>query len=198
MSELAFNRIILQKNVRILSYVVLLLLVLNLLQAIVLIKFSRKPVLLVKENQTGSIEMLNFDNYRITEAVVENFVRWISNEYLSFGPESLPAQIESIKHFLSVESKESILKSYDKHKKSIESGVFFQFTLKEMEISKKSNPYQIDVSGVMSILDKNGRYKQNDRTYVFDVLQVKPTFENPYGLKVISITEKIENEGGEL
>ena len=198
MSELAFNRIILQKNVRILSLIVTFLLVLNCLQAVVLVKFSRKPVLLVKENQTGHIEMLDFDNYRITESVIKNFIRWISNEYLSFGPESLPGQIESIQHFISVESKNAILKSYEKHKKSIEAGVFFQFSINDMTITKKSNPYQLEASGAMAIIDRNGRYKNETRTYVFDILQVKPTNENPYGLKVLSITQKIETKGEEL
>ncbi|MCA9409537.1 MAG: hypothetical protein KC733_12660, partial [Candidatus Omnitrophica bacterium] len=83
-----------------------------------------------------------------------------------------------------------ILKSYEKNKAAITSGVFFQFNLQDIKISKRSNPYTIDVSGVMSIIDKKGRYKTEDRAYIFEVLRVKPSSDNPYGLKVISITER--------
>jgi len=197
MSELAFNRIILEKTVRILTGIVTCLLCLNLLQVLVLIKFTRKPVLLLKESKVGTVEMLDFSNYEITETILNNFVRWISSEYLSFGPDSLPNQIESIKHYLNTEPKEAILKSYERNKKAIESGVYFQFNLQDMEITKRSNPYQIEATGEMSIIDKNGRYKKEPRIYVFDVLKVKPTPENPYGLKVISITNKTVTEGGE-
>ncbi|MCA9405189.1 MAG: hypothetical protein KC684_01515 [Candidatus Omnitrophica bacterium] len=190
MSELVFNRIILEKAVRILSRVVACLLIINVLQVVVLIKFTRKPVILLGENSTGRIEMLDFSNYEVTETVLNNFVRWISSEYLSFGPDSLPNQIEGIKHYLNAEPKKAILKSYEKNKAAITSGVFFQFNLQDIKISKRSNPYTIDVSGVMSIIDKKGRYKTEDRAYIFEVLRVKPSSDNPYGLKVISITER--------
>ncbi|MCA9408601.1 MAG: hypothetical protein H6755_05940 [Candidatus Omnitrophica bacterium] len=197
MSELAFNRIILEKAVRILSRIVIGLLILNLLQVIVLIKFTRKPVLLLKETQTKEIEMLDFSNYEITETILNNFVRWIASEYLSFGPDSLPNQIESITNYLNAEPKSAILKSYEKNKAAISSGVYFQFNLKEIEVTKRSNPYTVEATGEMSIIDKNGRYKKEDRIYEFDVLKVKSTSDNPYGLKVISITEKKVDEGGE-
>lgn len=197
MSELAFNRIILEKTVRILTGTVTCLLCLNLIQVLIVLKFTRKPVLLLKENSTGTVEMLDFSSYEITETILNNFVRWISSEYLSFGPDSLPGQIESIKHYLNTEPKDAILKSYEKNKKAIEAGVYFQFNLQDTEITKRSNPYQIEATGEMSIIDKNGRYKKEARIYVFDVLKVKPTPENPYGLKIISITQKIETEGGE-
>ena len=190
MSELVFNRIILEKAVRILSRVVACLLIINVLQVVVLIKFTRKPVILLGENSTGRIEMLDFSNYEVTETVLNNFVRWISSEYLSFGPDSLPNQIEGIKHYLNAEPKKAILKSYEKNKAAITSGVFFQFNLQDIKISKRSNPYTIDVSGAMSIIDKKGRYKTEDRAYIFEVLRVKPSSDNPYGLKVISITER--------
>jgi len=198
MSELAFNRIILEKTVRILSRIVICLLILNVLQVLILIKFTRKPVLLLKETQADTIEMLDFSSYEITEKILNNFVRWVASEYLSFGPDSLPNQIESIKHYLNAEPKAAILKSYEKNKTAISSGVFFQFNLEEMEIIKRSNPYKIDAKGEMSIIDKNGRYKKEGRVYVFEVLKVKPTSDNPYGLKVISITKKQEDKGGEL
>ena len=175
MSELVFNRIILEKAVRILSRVVACLLIINVLQVVVLIKFTRKPVILLGENSTGRIEMLDFSNYEVTETVLNNFVRWISSEYLSFGPDSLPNQIEGIKHYLNAEPKKAILKSYEKNKAAITSGVFFQFNLQDIKISKRSNPYTIDVSGVMSIIDKKGRYKTEDRAYIFEVLRVKPS-----------------------
>lgn len=197
MSELAFNRIILEKTVRILAGIVVCLLCLNLLQVLVVLKFTRKPVLLLKESNTGTIEMLDFNSYEVTETILNNFVRWIANEYLSFTPNSLPNQIESIKHYLNAEPKEAILKSYEKNKTAIESGVYFQFNLKEVEITQRHNPYQIEATGEMSIIDKSGRYKKEDRSYLFEVLKVKPTQENPYGLKVISITQKQNEEGGE-
>jgi hypothetical protein len=195
MSELVFNRIILQRTIQILTQIAIGLLILNIVQAMVLVKFSRKPVLVVQEDQDGKVEMLDFENFEITEKVLKHFVQWIAKEYLSFSPTSLPSQIEGIEPYLATGPKESILNSYKKNKSVIESGVFFQFNISELELSKRSNPYVVDVRGELSVIDKNGHYKRQEKTYIFEVLKVIPTDDNPYGLKVMNIVQKKDKEG---
>ncbi|HOY09011.1 MAG TPA: hypothetical protein PLB05_02920 [Candidatus Omnitrophota bacterium] len=193
MSELAFNRAILEKTVQILSLIVVGLVVLLILQSASLVVSSNRPQQVV---YSGGEQILPLEtkNYEVDEIILKNFVRWIAREYFSFSPTSLPKQIDSISEYLTSAPKKAILDAYQKNKSIIQEGTYFQFDIAEVSIVKQSNPYHVELSGVMSIIDRSGNYINDLKTYVFEVQQVKPTKENPYGLKVLRIQEKTLSE----
>ena len=137
-------------------------------------------------------------NYEVDETILKNFVHWIGREYFSFSPTSLPRQIDNISEYLTSAPKKAILDAYQKNKSIIQEGTFFQFDIADVSIIKQSNPYQVDLAGVMRIIDKNGNHTSDIKTYLFEVQQVKPTNTNPYGLKILQIQEKTLSEKGEI
>ncbi|MCA9399898.1 MAG: hypothetical protein KC618_09115, partial [Candidatus Omnitrophica bacterium] len=90
--------------------------------------------------------------------------------------------------------KKAILDAYQKNKAIIQEGTFFQFDIADVSVIKHSNPYQIELVGVMSIIDKNGNYVDEPKKYFLEIQQVRPTKENPYGLKVLQIQDKTQEE----
>lgn len=189
MSELAFNRAILEKTVRILSFIVVCLILLLILQAVSLVLSENRPQQVVYA-QEDSIIKLDTKNYEVDQTILKNFTKWIAKEYLSFSPTSLPEQIDGIKEYLTAVPQKSILTAYQKNKSIIEDGTYFNFVINSAEVKKEDNPFEVELSGVMTIIDRKGNYKDENKVFSFSILQVKPTELNPYGLKVLSITDK--------
>ena len=189
MSELAFNRAILERTVRILSFIVVCLILLLILQAVSLVLSENRPQQVVYA-QDDSIIKLVTKNYEVDQTILKNFTKWIAKEYLSFSPTSLPDQIDGIKEYLTAVPQKSILTAYQKNKSIIEDGTYFNFVVNSAEIKKEDNPFDVELSGVMTIIDRKGNYKDENKVFSFGILQVKPTESNPYGLKVLSITDK--------
>ncbi|MCK5580749.1 MAG: hypothetical protein KAJ18_05695 [Candidatus Omnitrophica bacterium] len=198
MSELAFNRAILERTVQTLSFIVISLLLLLLAQSVSLVRSESKPQQVVYA-QEDKIIKLDTKNYEVDETILKNFTKWIAKEYLSFSPTSLPHQIDGIKEYLTAIPQKSILTAYQKNKSIIEDGTYFNFVINAVDIKKDDNPFDVELSGVMTIIDRKGNYKDENKVFSFGILQVKPTDLNPYGLKVLSITDrsvKGEKEAG--
>lgn len=189
MSELAFNRAILERTVQILSIIVIGLIALLILQAVSLVLSENRPQQVVYA-QEDKIIKLDTENYEVDETILKNFTKWIAKEYLSFSPTSLPHQIDGIKEYLTAIPKKSILTAYKKNKSIIEDGTYFNFVINAVDIKKDDNPFEVELSGVMTIIDRKGNYKDENKIFSFGILQVKPTELNPYGLKVLSVTDK--------
>jgi len=193
MSELAFNRIILEKNNQILAVVAVVSLGLNLILALTLTFSVNKRPLVVYED-SGQITSLKQTNFKLDEGVLEGFVRMITKEYLSFTAVSLPTQIEGIKQYLADSPKNAILQSYKKNaKKMQEENVFHQYSIYGINITKKSNPFLAEVSGIKTVY-ANGNSKNIKAAYILEIQKIKQTAENPFGLIVSKITEKTEKE----
>ncbi|HBG62176.1 MAG: hypothetical protein A2Y03_00620 [Omnitrophica WOR_2 bacterium GWF2_38_59] len=189
MSELAFNRAILERTVRILSFIVVCLILLLILQAVSLVLSENRPQQVVYAQEDSIIKLVT-KNYEVDQTILKNFTKWIAKEYLSFSPTSLPDQIDGIKEYLTAVPQKSILTAYQKNKSIIEDGTYFNFVVNSAEIKKEDNPFDVELSGVMTIIDRKGNYKDENKVFSFGILQVKPTESNPYGLKVLSITDK--------
>lgn len=193
MSELAFNRIILEKNNQILAVVAVISLGLNLILALILTFSVHKRPLVVYED-SGQVTTLKQSNFKLDEGILEGFVRMVTKEYLSFTSVSLPTQIEGIKQYLADGPKNAILESYKKNQKKLqEENVFHQFAIYGINITKKSNPYLVEVSGIKMVY-ANGNSKNIKAGYVLEIQKVKQSEENPYGLIVSKITEMAEKE----
>jgi len=189
MSELAFNRAILERTVQILSIIVVGLIALLILQAVSLVLSENRPQQVVYA-QEDKIIKLDTKNYEVDETILKDFTKWIAKEYLSFSPTSLPDQIDGIKEYLTAVPQKSILTAYQKNKSIIEDGTYFNFVVNSVEVKKDDNPFEVELSGVMTIIDRKGNYKDESKVFSFGILQVKPTELNPYGLKVLSIIDK--------
>lgn len=193
MSELAFNRIILEKNNQILAVVAVISLGLNLILTMVLTFSVNKRPLIVYED-SGQVTKLNQSKFKLDEGILEGFTRMITKEYLSFTAVSLPTQIDGIKQYLAEGPKNAILESYKRNQKKLqEDNVFHQFSIYEINISKKSNPFLVEVSGIKTVY-ANGNSKNIKAGYVLEIQKVKQSEENPYGLIVSKITEMAEKE----
>lgn len=193
MSELAFNRIILEKNNQILAVVAVISLGLNLILSLILTFSVNKRPLIVYED-SGQITSLKQNQFKLDEGILESFVRMITKEYLSFTAVSLPTQIEGIKQYLADSPKTSILESYKKNQKKLqEENVFHQYSIYGINITKKSNPFLVEVSGIKTVY-ANGNSKNIKAAYVFEIQKIKQSKENPYGLIVSKIAEKPEPE----
>ena len=197
MSELAFNRIILEKNNQILAIISLISLALNLIFIGMVALSANRRALIVYEN-AGQVTTLKQNNFQLNEEILEGFVKMITKEYLSFTAVSLPTQIEGIKQYLTDGPRNAILDSYTKNQKKMQSeNVFHQFSIYEIKITKKNEPYEVIVIGIKTIY-ANGNSKNASAAYVMEIQRIKQTKENPYGLIVSKITEKSnkESEGG--
>ncbi len=189
MSELAFNRVILEKNNQVLSILSLASIAINLILVIMLIFAFNKTPLIVFED-SGQVTALKKQGFKLNEKVLESFVKLIAKEYLSFSPTSLPLQIQGIAPYLTDDPKRAILDSYKKNEKRLQRGsVFHQFTIHDINITKKNSPFTVEVSGIRTIY-ANGKNKNTEAAYVFAVQKIKQTETNPYGLIVSRIVEK--------
>ncbi len=193
MSELAFNRLILERNNQILAVPALLSMGLNLLLTmIVIFSVHRKP--LIVYDDSGQVTTLNQNNFKLDEGILEGFVRMITKEYLSFTAVSLPTQIEGIKQYLAETPKNAILESYKKNQKKLQDeNVFHQFSIYVITITKKSNPFLVEVTGIKTVY-ANGNSKNIKAAYILEIQKIKQTEQNPYGLIVSKIIEKEEKE----
>lgn len=193
MSELAFNRIILEKNNQTLAVIVVVLLALTLILSVALTFSINKKTLIVYED-SGQVTSLKQSNFKLDEAILEGFVRLITKEYLSFTAVSLPIQIEGIKQYLADAPKNAILESYKKNEMTMQKdNVFHQFSIYEIHLIKKSIPYQVEVSGIKTIY-ANGNSKNIPAAYLLEIQTIKQTKTNPYGLIVSKIVEKSKKE----
>ncbi len=189
MSELAFNRIILEKNNYVLSVLAVISLSINLfLTTMLAFSINKKPLMVYEDS--GQVISLNNREFKLDEKILEGFVHLITKEYLSFSPSSLPVQIEAIKHYLTDSPRNAILDSYKKNEKKIqEENVFQQFTVQEIKITKKNSPYLVEVDGIKTVY-ANGNSKNIAATYALEIERIKQAQDNPYGLIVSKIIEK--------
>ena len=188
MSELVFNRMVMQNIIRTLTYGSLGLMVANVMLAAALVKSNRKPVLLLTRQDNGDVTMVNYASFEMSDVVLTHFVERMASYVLSFSPTSLPEQIENIAVYLSEETRTSIIKSYERNKKAIEAGMYVQFHIQNVEVVERSTPYVIDVQGASVVVNRSGQYKEEMKTYRFQVLKMTPDSDNPYGLKVVRLT----------
>jgi len=189
MSELAFNRAILINHNKTLTYLAIGSLILNIvLTGLVMAQSFKRPMIL--SDTEGQLAVISMQEYKLKEKMLESFVRMIANEYLSFSPTSLPTQIDGIRDYLTASPIESILDSYTKVKSRIQKGgVFHQFSIEGIEITKKKSPFIVEVTGMRTIY-ANGNYKGEEKVYILEVKRIKQTESNPYGLIVSQIIEK--------
>lgn len=188
MSELAVNRIILEKNNFYLAVVAVASLSINLLLALILAFSVNKKPLMVYES-AGEVTALQSRAFKLDEKVLEGFSRMVAKEYLSFGPASLTSQVEEIKQYLAEGPRDALLDSYKKNEKKIqENNVFQQFSVGEIKITRKSSPFLVEVNGIKTVY-ASGNSKNIAASYALEVEMVKQTQDNPYGLIVTKIKE---------
>lgn len=195
MSEMVFNRVILEKNNQLLAIFCLISLLLNLILGINLILSIQKPPLIVFED-TEHMSSLRLKRYKVEEDIIKDFITMIASQYLNFNYVSLTNQIEGISPFLARRPKESIMESYKRNQSRMEKeGIYQEFIIGDMKITKKNNPYWVEVSGVR-VINADGNKKNDEITYIFGIEKTKPTQANPYGLLILDVTEKKEFDGG--
>ncbi len=189
MSELVFNRVILEKNNRILSLLSLISLCLNLILVFAFIVKSSKPPLVVYA-QDGQLEILKTRDLKIDELFLKDFTKMIAGQYLSFSGASLPGQIEDIKPYLGDKPQEMIMDSYKNNQALIEKdNISQQFLINSVSITKKSSPFWVEVEGKRDIR-AGGNDKSVAVTYIFEVKKIKSTESNPYGFLITDVIEK--------
>ena len=194
MSELAFNRVILQKYSQTVSIVATVSLSLNLILAILLIATMTKPPLIVYSDD-GVVSVLKTTSFKAEETQLRDFIKMVSASFLNFTPSSLPKQIEEISPFLGKNPKETILESYEENQGLIQkNGITQQFSIISLNIIKKSDPFWVEVCGVRTIFGKEAS-KATPITYIFEIKKTKPQASNPYGLVLTDIVEKKSRKG---
>jgi len=165
------------------SIVVNLILVTGILQA-----FHRPP--LVVYSKDGEITVLQSKTLGVNEAMLKDYVRLIAGQYLSFSVNSLPNQIESIRPYLGPKPIQGILQSYKDNRAIIQSeNISQQFIVDVITVTKKSNPYWVEVEGTSNIHTTDSD-KILPMTYIFEITKVKSTINNPYGLMMTDVIEK--------
>lgn len=189
MSELVFNRVILERNNRTLMILSSISLVLNFVLVLSLMRTSQKPPLVVYA-QDGEITVLKTKSLSVDETLLKDFIRLIAGQYLSFSVNSLPKQIDAIRPYLGLKAIQNILQSYKDNQSIIQSeNISQQFIVNTLTITKKSNPFWVEVEGLRNIHSADND-KSMPMTYIFEVTKVKPTEENPYGFLMTDVIEK--------
>ena len=199
MSELVFNRVILEKNNRILMVLSITSLVLNLILVLGLMRSYQKPPLVVYA-QDGEVSVLKTKTLQVDEAMLMNFIRFITSQYLSFTADSLLKQIENIKPYLASKPADSILNSFKNNQAIIQKdNISQQFIIDVINITKKTNPFWIEIEATRNI-HAAGNEKSVPMTYVMEVKKVKATESNPYGFLMNDIIEKdkLTNKGKKI
>lgn len=189
MSELVFNRVILERNNRTLMILSCVSIVLNFVLVIGLMRAFQKPPLMVYA-QDGEITVLKTKLLSVDDTLLKDFIRLIASQYLSFSVNSLPKQIDAIRPYLGEKAIQNILQSYKDNKAIIESEhISQQFIVDNVTITKNSNPFWLEVEGIRNI-----HAADNDRsmsiTYIFEVTKIKSTENNPYGFLMTDVIEK--------
>lgn len=191
MSELAFNRVILEKNNQVLAILGIISLSLNLVLAGVLTMVVQKPPLIVYED-TEHMSALRLKKYKVEEEILKDFTSMIVSQYLNFNYVSLTNQIEGISPYLASRPLNSILESYKRNQSKMEKeNISQEFVVGEINITKKKSPFWIEVTGVRVIIADNNK-KSDEIAYIFEIEKIKPTASNPYGLRVLDVVEKKE------
>ena len=189
MSELVFNRVILEKNNQILSLLSVISISLNLLLVFAFIQKSSKPPLIVYA-QDGQIEVLRTRDLKMDELFLKDFSKMIAGQYLSFAADSLPKQIEGIKPYLGDKPRQTIMDSYKTNQALIEKdNISQQFVINTVSITKESDPFWVEIEGIRNI-HAAGDDKSMPMIYVFEVKKIKSTAINPYGFLVTDVIEK--------
>ena len=188
MSELVFNRVILEKNNRILAFLGVISLLINLLLVLGIMRAYQKPPLVVYA-QEGQISVLKTKTLQMDEALLKDFIKLIASQYLSFAADSLPKQIEGIRQYMALKPTETILDSFKNNQDVIEKqNISQQFVINTITITK-TNPFWVEVEGIRNI-HANGNDKSILMTYVFEIRKVNPAESNPYGFLMTDIIEK--------
>jgi hypothetical protein len=193
MSELVFSRVVLEKNNQILAVLVLASFTLNILLTGLLVFTVHRPPLIVSK-EADQLVALNEENYKLDEDGLVEFTRLIAKNYLSFTSETLTAQIEGISPYLAGEPRELILNSLKKPS-SDGKDIRHQFRISDIRITKKSNPFRIEVEGTRTIF-VNDNSKSFPAIFIFEIKRVESSAENPYGLRVLQIVEKEDQSKG--
>jgi len=189
MSELVFNRVILERNNQTLMILSCVSLVLNFIFVLGLMQSFHRPPLVVFAND-GQITVLKTKALGVNEALLKDFIRLIAGQYLSFSVNSLTSQIDAIRPYLGEKSIQNILQSYKDSQPLIQSEhISQQFVVNAINITKNSNPFWVEVEGVSNIHTTDND-KSIPMSYVFEVTRVKPTEKNPYGLLMTDVIEK--------
>ena len=194
MSEFAFNRMILEKNNRTLTFLAILSLGLNLVLVLGLMRACQRPPLVVYAKD-GQIAVLKTKILEMNEALLKDFVKLIVGQYLSFTADSLPQQIEGIKPYLAPKPAEAILDSFKNNQATIEKeNISQQFVVNSITITKKTDPFWVEVEGVRTI-HAAGNSKNVPITYVLEIKKVNSLETNPYGFLMTDIIEKDNKKG---
>ncbi len=189
MSELVFNRVILEKHNRVLTWAVMILLGLNLIFVFWFMRASGQPPLIVFAKD-GQLEVLKTRDLKMDEAFLKDFVKMVTGQYLSFSVSSLPKQIEGIKPYLAPKPVEGILASFKNNQTAIEKeSISQQFVINAITITKKTDPFWVEVEGTRNIR-ASGNDKSAAVTYILEIKKIKPNEENPYGLLMTDMIEK--------
>ncbi len=192
MSELIFNRILLEKYNQTLSIILIISVALNLFLSVIFLGTINKPTLIVYSEE-GSIGVLKSKNFKVDEALIDDFTKMMVGQYLNFTSTSLPQQINGISPYLSVKAKQAILDAYKHNQLTIEKeGIGQQFVISSIQVTKKSNPYWVEISGQRTLY-VNGNNKTVPITYIFEIKKIKPNESNPYGLMLNDVIQKKEN-----
>ena len=189
MSEIVFSRVILEKHNRVLIWLVAALLGLNFIFVFWLMRTCAQPPLVVFAKE-GQLDVLKAKDLKMDEALLKDFVKMVTGQYLSFSVSSLPKQIEGIKPYLAPKPTEAILASFKNSQSVIEKeNISQQFVINTVTITKPTNPFWIEVEGTRNIR-ASGNDKSIPMTYVLEIKKIKPTQDNPYGFVMTDIIEK--------
>ncbi|MDE1920788.1 MAG: hypothetical protein KGJ09_07355 [Candidatus Omnitrophica bacterium] len=193
MSELVFNRVILERNNRTLMIISFVSLALNFILVLSMLRVFHRPPLVVFATD-GKLTVLKTKDLGINETLLKDFVRLVVGQYLSFSVNSLPHQIDSIKAYLGPKPIQNILQSYKDNQTLIQSeNISQQFIVDTITVTKKSSPYWVKVTGLSNIHTTDSD-KNLPMTYVFEVTRVKSTQTNPYGFLMTDVVEKDKSE----
>ena len=118
----------------------------------------------------------------------------VIDNYLSFGPQTLPDQVSSLGSYLGEVPRKAALACYENNKEQMQANaVYQQFFVESMEVTKQTNPFVVRVKGVKTIISQ-GKKKPLVKTYLVEVSKIQHTKENPFGLVVINIVCQEDNQ----
>jgi len=132
-----------------------------------------------------------------SEEILEDFVSRVSKKAFSFDTESFSGQLEQIDKYLDELVRVSLNDSYAENMEIMEENEIKQeFEIKNISIEEGSKPFLVKVEGERITSSYANPQKQSVMkvNYLFEVMSLKPTKKNPYGLKVVQIHEYPKDE----
>lgn len=132
-----------------------------------------------------------------SQEILEDFSNRISRHAFAFDPKSFDGQIRQIEPYLRDGVTENLKASFEENREIMATHQIRQeFEIEDYKVKEGRNPFLLELTGVQKTYSEDHPDTVNESPvrYLFEIEAVKPSRDNPYGLKLARIHKYPKNE----